>query len=529
MRTSLASPPWRNAASIAQASTRGDPCGLVGACPQVVQRRDGLIAAHAAHGAHRQAPTQGVRVQSRCLEQGFEIIRLNRVDGGGQGGASNALVRVRDELSSAAGRRSLAWRPGRPLPATRRWTPFRISRPASAAFSLPSSKRISVASAAASSPLSARSKSTSCSGAAQGRTAWSLATAASPFAERTSRPATASASFFTRARSKSPCSCSRFTSRLSADRSPCSAVSTTPLVAHLKSSAAVRPAARADESPQIPHDAARYIARFAHAVIFPNAHRRRRQHPRPRSAPRYRAGRRHRPGCLPGEPGLDHGELAGAFLRRFGNCRLATRPGGAVRGRRDPDVRRHGAGPYGQAAAGGRGRSGRHRGDRRQELGSARGSGGDRALGDRRRASAPHAPGRRRCSWSDDRVRIGFIFGTGLVARFFERYYESGAGGYAAAARIVARIFAGSFVADAYSRSVLEPLPCRLLVDGQVAGARSLQPGGELGGQGPRTPHVGDAPSRRRPAAPALGRLAVGDGRARATSAARACRQAALG
>ena len=60
------------------------------------------------------------------------------------------------------------------------------------------------------------------------------------------------------------------------------------------------------------------------------------------------------------------------------------------------------------------------------------------------------------------RTRIGFIFGTGLVARFFQRYYATGAGGYAGAAKIVARVFVGSFVSDSYSRSVLDPLPCTL-------------------------------------------------------------------
>ena len=65
-------------------------------------------------------------------------------------------------------------------------------------------------------------------------------------------------------------------------------------------------------------------------------------------------------------------------------------------------------------------------------------------------------------------TRIGFIFGTGLVARFFQRYYQAGAGGHAAAAKIVARVFVGSFVSDAYSRSVLDPLPCKLSVDGRV-------------------------------------------------------------
>jgi hypothetical protein len=68
----------------------------------------------------------------------------------------------------------------------------------------------------------------------------------------------------------------------------------------------------------------------------------------------------------------------------------------------------------------------------------------------------------------DGQQRIGFIFGTGLVARFFEKYYASGAGGYAAAARIVARVFVGSFRSDAYAKSVLDPMPCRLEVDGRV-------------------------------------------------------------
>ncbi|MEZ4228367.1 MAG: diacylglycerol kinase family protein [Polyangiaceae bacterium] len=63
------------------------------------------------------------------------------------------------------------------------------------------------------------------------------------------------------------------------------------------------------------------------------------------------------------------------------------------------------------------------------------------------------------------RERVGFIFGTGLVARFFERYYLEGATGLAAAARIVARTLVGSFREDDYSRSILSPLPCRVAVD----------------------------------------------------------------
>jgi diacylglycerol kinase family enzyme len=71
-------------------------------------------------------------------------------------------------------------------------------------------------------------------------------------------------------------------------------------------------------------------------------------------------------------------------------------------------------------------------------------------------------------------ARVGFIFGTGLVARFFQRYYREEALGYAAAARIVARVLVGSFVSDAYSRSILEPLPCRLTVNGQKLAASSF-------------------------------------------------------
>lgn len=64
--------------------------------------------------------------------------------------------------------------------------------------------------------------------------------------------------------------------------------------------------------------------------------------------------------------------------------------------------------------------------------------------------------------------RVGFIFGTGLVARFFELYEARGARGTAAAARMVARIFAESFVGGPFARRVLDPLPCELAVDGRV-------------------------------------------------------------
>lgn len=63
--------------------------------------------------------------------------------------------------------------------------------------------------------------------------------------------------------------------------------------------------------------------------------------------------------------------------------------------------------------------------------------------------------------------RLGFIFGTGLVASFFDVYYAEGARGYGGAARIVARIFAESFWDGALARRVLDPMPCTLEVDGR--------------------------------------------------------------
>ena len=64
--------------------------------------------------------------------------------------------------------------------------------------------------------------------------------------------------------------------------------------------------------------------------------------------------------------------------------------------------------------------------------------------------------------------RVGFIFGTGLVAAFFREFYAAGGGGYPRAGRMVARIFAGSFVGGPLARKVLSPMACRLTVDGRL-------------------------------------------------------------
>ena len=63
----------------------------------------------------------------------------------------------------------------------------------------------------------------------------------------------------------------------------------------------------------------------------------------------------------------------------------------------------------------------------------------------------------------------GFIFGTGLVARFFDTYYDDGARGYVGAARITSRIFVESLYGGPYARRVLAPMPCIIETDGERA------------------------------------------------------------
>lgn len=67
------------------------------------------------------------------------------------------------------------------------------------------------------------------------------------------------------------------------------------------------------------------------------------------------------------------------------------------------------------------------------------------------------------------RARVGFICGAGLVARFFELYEAAGASGNVTAAKLVAKIFLGSFVGGRLARSVLDPAECTLRVDGQAS------------------------------------------------------------
>lgn len=70
--------------------------------------------------------------------------------------------------------------------------------------------------------------------------------------------------------------------------------------------------------------------------------------------------------------------------------------------------------------------------------------------------------------------RVGFIFGTGLVARFFEVYEAGGAQGIPLAGKIVARVFAESFTGGPLAKQILTPMPCELWVDGELQPNKGL-------------------------------------------------------
>jgi diacylglycerol kinase (ATP) len=69
---------------------------------------------------------------------------------------------------------------------------------------------------------------------------------------------------------------------------------------------------------------------------------------------------------------------------------------------------------------------------------------------------------------------VGFIFGAGLVANFFDAYYAGPRQGYAAAAGIVARVFVGSPLGSGLARRVLAAVPSVLTVDGREQAPRAF-------------------------------------------------------
>lgn len=68
---------------------------------------------------------------------------------------------------------------------------------------------------------------------------------------------------------------------------------------------------------------------------------------------------------------------------------------------------------------------------------------------------------------SEQPPRLGFTFGTGLVAHFFEAYDRAPRRGLLTAAGIAARVFAGSFVDGAHARRILAKVGCELYVEGR--------------------------------------------------------------
>lgn len=87
-----------------------------------------------------------------------------------------------------------------------------------------------------------------------------------------------------------------------------------------------------------------------------------------------------------------------------------------------------------------------------------------------------HTTGTLSVRGDDELERIGFIFGFGLVSSFFEAYYGTGSRGrpgLGKAARIVAEVFAGSFVGGTLAKRILRPQPAEVSVTGERAQARA--------------------------------------------------------
>ncbi len=63
---------------------------------------------------------------------------------------------------------------------------------------------------------------------------------------------------------------------------------------------------------------------------------------------------------------------------------------------------------------------------------------------------------------------VSFVFGAGLVPRFFEEYERGRTRGRWSAAAIGARAFTGVWTRSPFARELLAPVPCRIGVDGAL-------------------------------------------------------------
>jgi diacylglycerol kinase family enzyme len=68
---------------------------------------------------------------------------------------------------------------------------------------------------------------------------------------------------------------------------------------------------------------------------------------------------------------------------------------------------------------------------------------------------------------------VGFIFGAGLVARFFELYDASPERGLGSAGLLAAKALFGSLIGSRAAQAMLSPAPCMLVVDGEPTPSRA--------------------------------------------------------